>query len=62
MLARPGLLLYASGTRSIELVRSTLPAELDGSPLVEVRAVLRNPGVEGEDEFADESAVVSARF
>lgn len=62
VLARPGLLLYASGSRSIELVRSTLPAESDGSPLVEVRAVLRNPGVEAEDDFADASAVVVARF
>ncbi|HZO09247.1 MAG TPA: hypothetical protein VFC77_07710, partial [Myxococcota bacterium] len=62
VLARPGLLLYASGARSIELLRSALPAEADGSPIVEVRAVLRNPGIAAEDEFADASAVAVARL
>ncbi|MFN0008625.1 MAG: hypothetical protein ACKVXR_12040 [Planctomycetota bacterium] len=60
VLARPGLLLYESGTRSLELLRLELPDEVDGSRIVEVRAVLRNPGVIGEDEFADVSAVVVA--
>ena len=62
VLARPGLLVYASGSRSIELARLAVPAEADGSPIVEVRAVLRNPGAVAEDEFADASAVAVARF
>jgi hypothetical protein len=60
-LARPGLLLYASGTRSIELLRATLPAEVEGAKLVSVRAVLRNPDSEpGLDGFAEASAVAAA--
>lgn len=60
VLARPGLLLYESGTRSLELLRIELPDEVDGSRIAEVRAVLRNPGVVGEDDFADVSAVARA--
>jgi hypothetical protein len=37
-----------------------LPREVGGAPLVEVRAVLRNPGAAQEDEFADASEVVHA--
>jgi hypothetical protein len=60
-LARPGVLLYNPGTRTIELMRGTLPPEAEGAALVELRAVLRNPGSEGEHVFADVSEEVVAR-
>lgn len=53
VLARPGLLVYDSGTRPIELFRGPLPAGADGSRPVELRAVLRNPGASGKDAFAE---------
>jgi hypothetical protein len=62
VLTRPGLLLYESGTSSLEVLRIHLPAEVNGSPIVEVRGVLRNPGAGGDDLFADVSAVVFAQF
>jgi hypothetical protein len=62
VLARPGLLLYESGTRSLEVLRIDLPKEVNGSPIVEVRGVLRNPGAAGEDPFADVSSVVFAHL
>ena len=60
-LARPDVLGYNSGTRPIELFRGALPAQADGADLVEIRAVLRNPGAVGEDPFADASDEVVAR-
>jgi putative flippase GtrA len=61
-LARPDLLLYNSGTRPVELYRGTLPARIDGADLVEVRAVLRNPGASDENAFSDASDEVVARL
>ncbi len=60
-LARPALLVSSSGTRPIELFRERLPAQADGADLVEIRAVLRNPGADEEDAFADASDEVSGR-
>jgi hypothetical protein len=62
VLARPGLLLYATGTRVIELLENPLPNEIGGARIIEVHAVLRNPGGSSEDEFADASESVSIRW
>jgi hypothetical protein len=62
VLARPGLLLYATGTRVIELLENPLPNEIGGARIIEVHAVLRNPGGSSEAEFADASASVSIRW
>ena len=59
-IARPGMLLHNSGARPIQAIRGSLPAAVDGSPIVELRAVLRNPDGRGEDEFQDVSATATA--
>ena len=43
ILARPDLLLFQAGTRSLELIRARIPSELNA---VEILAALRNPGTE----------------
>jgi hypothetical protein len=56
-LARVSLLLFPSGERRIELYRARLPDDLD---LVEVRAVLRNPGAVDDSLFSATSEEVTA--
>ena len=53
--ARPGLLLFPSGTRPVELFRARLPEASQGAAFVEVRVVLQNPGASQENVFADVS-------
>ena len=55
-IARPGMLLYHSGTRTIELMRGRLPEAIDGARIVELRVQLLNPGSAGEGAFAEVSA------
>ena len=56
VVARSSILLFPTGTRSIELVRGQVPERLDG---VLVRAVLRNPGARGEFLFTSACAEVA---
>lgn len=50
--ARRDILLYNTGTRSVELMRGTLPESAGGSPIRAIRAVLVNPLCEEEHTFA----------
>lgn len=59
LLARSSILLFSTGARSIELVRGTLPEDLQGT---ELRAVLRNPGAVGELIFSPASDEVRAEL
>lgn len=53
--ARAAILLYNTGTRTIELMHGVLPEMVDGAKLVELRAVLKNPNGEGDDPLASTS-------
>jgi hypothetical protein len=61
-MARPGLLLFASGTRPVELFRAKLPEPSPGGEFVELQVVLQNPGASEENVFADVSDRVVARL
>lgn len=60
--ARVALLLYDTGTRAIELVRTRLPESIDGARITSMRAVLRNPNSANEHAFAMASDAVVQRF
>jgi hypothetical protein len=49
--ARTGILL-SSGTRAIDLIRCTIPGQLEGARAVEIRACLLNPSSLSGDAFA----------
>jgi len=56
--ARTSILVYNTGSRSVELVRGALPAEVEGSRVVAIEAVLHNPGCGEGHGFAATSDVV----
>jgi hypothetical protein len=56
VVARSSILLFPTGTRSIELLRGRVP---DGMEPVQIRAVLRNPGARGEFLFTTACAEVA---
>ena len=61
-MARPSILLFASGTRPVELFRAKLPEPSEAGKFVELRVVLQNPGAAQENVFADVSDRVVARL